>query len=34
VASVAYGGDSPHRTDAGAKFALNYAIYTDRMIKK
>ena len=33
-ASVAYGGDSHHRTDTGAKFALNYAVYTDRLLKK
>jgi hypothetical protein len=32
--SLAYGGDSPHRTDSGTKFSFNYAIYTDRMIKK
>jgi hypothetical protein len=31
---LAYGGDSSHRTDSGAKFTFNYAFYTDRMIKK
>ncbi len=31
---LAYGGDSAHRTDSGTKFSINYAIYTDRLIKK
>lgn len=33
-ASLAYGGDSHHRTDQDAKFALTYAIYSDRIIKR
>jgi hypothetical protein len=31
---LAYGGDSAHRTDSGTKFSFNYAIYTDRLLKK
>ncbi|MCD8739837.1 hypothetical protein LT679_04420 [Mucilaginibacter roseus] len=32
--SFAYGGDSAHRTDKAAKFAINYAVYADQLIKK
>ncbi|WP_439695832.1 hypothetical protein ACFGVS_23655 [Mucilaginibacter sp. AW1-7] len=32
--SPAYGGDSEHWTDKSAKFAINYAVYTDKLIKR
>ena len=31
---LGYGGDSSHRTNTGANFMFNYAIYTSRQIKK
>ncbi|MDQ1086174.1 hypothetical protein [Siphonobacter sp. SORGH_AS_1065] len=31
---IAYGGDTPHRTNSGSKFSLSYAIYTNQLIKK
>jgi hypothetical protein len=31
---VAYGGDTPHRTNLGSKFSLSYAVYTNQLIKK
>ncbi|GAA3950238.1 hypothetical protein GCM10022246_00990 [Pedobacter ginsengiterrae] len=33
-AGFAYGGDMPHRSENGAKFAFRYAVYTDQLIKK
>jgi hypothetical protein len=32
--SLAYGGDSPRRENKDSKFLFNYAIYTDRLLKK
>ncbi|GAB4052793.1 hypothetical protein [Spirosoma litoris] len=31
---VGYGGDTAHRTNSDSKFSINYAIYTNQLIKK
>lgn len=33
-ANIAYEGDSAHKSESGAKFAVSYAVYTDRVLKK